>query len=273
MRADIEKDRLDILGDDVIPFMQHRRCTRHAHECGNAARRNAELDQRMDAALFTQLDGVAQHIVHDLDRAEELLHLDDVLCGRDRMQLVKRIGVTLRRDDLHLILDRGIADRERDHEAVELALRERLRAGEAEGILRRDADERRRERVRLAVHRDGALLHDLEQRGLRFRRSAVDLVGEQQLTVRRALTVFEFARPAVPHGETGDVGRQRVGRKLDAARRETEHARERDRERRLADTRAVLEQNVTACVNRHQDLLDDLILADKRAVYLGNNLF
>ncbi len=48
-------------------------------------------------------------------------------------------------------------------------------------------------------------------------------------------------------------------------RRKTEHARERDRERRLADARAVLEQNVTACINRHQDLLDDHS-ADKRAV-------
>ena len=129
--------------------------------------------------------------------------------------------------------------------------------------------------MRFARNRDGMFLHRFQQRRLRFGRCAVDFIRQHNGCKKRSLAETEFVARFCFDDDVraGNIGRHQVGRKLNAARRETEHARERDRERRLADTRAVLEQNVTACVNRHQDLLDDLILADKRAVYLGNNLF
>ena len=127
--------------------------------------------------------------------------------------------------------------------------------------------------MRFAVHSDGVLLHDLKQRGLGFRGGSVDFVREKQLAVRRAVAVLELARLAVPHGEAGDVGREGVGGELDAARRKAERTRKRDREGGLADARAVLEQHMAASVNRHQNLLNDVVFADKGAVYLGNDLF
>ena len=42
-----------------------------------------------------------------------------------------------------------------------------------------------------AVHRHGALLHDLQQCGLRFRGGTVDLIGEQQLAVCRTVAVLK----------------------------------------------------------------------------------
>lgn len=148
-----------------------------------------------------------------------------------------------------------------------------LSAGGTEGVLGRDADKGRGKGVRFAVHSDGVLLHDLKQRGLGFRGGSVDFVREKQLAVRRAVAVLELARLAVPHGEAGDVGREGVGGELDAARRKAERTRKRDREGGLADARAVLEQHMAAGVNRHQNLLNDVVFTDKGAVYLGNDLF
>ena len=72
------------------------------------------------------------------------------------------------------------------HEAVQLRIGQRIGAGEVERVLRRHHEERRRQPVRDAVHGDLMLGHRLEQRALRLRRRAVDLVGEQQLREQRA---------------------------------------------------------------------------------------
>ena len=71
-----------------------------------------------------------------------------------------------------------VAEAEAEHEPIELRLRQRESALVLDRVLRRDDEERRRHRIRDAVDRRLALLHALEQRGLRLRRRAVDLVGE-----------------------------------------------------------------------------------------------
>ena len=68
----------------------------------------------------------------------------------------------------------------REQEAVELRLGQRERALELDRVLRREHEERLGQRVRLAVDGDLPLLHRLEQRRLRLRRRAVDLVGEER---------------------------------------------------------------------------------------------
>jgi hypothetical protein len=100
--------------------------------------------------------------------------------------------------------------------------------------------------MRLAVDRDLALFHRLQERALRLRRRAVDLVRHHELGEHGAAMELEASAPAVVDGDPDDVGRQEVARELDALVREAEHARERVRERRLADARNVLDQEVPA---------------------------
>ena len=87
---------------------------------------------------------------------------------------------------------------ELEQEAVELRLGERIRALHLERVLRGEHEERRLELVALARDRDLLLLHRLEQRRLRLRRGAVDLVGEQQVGEHRARLEAELraGRPA-----------------------------------------------------------------------------
>ena len=74
-----------------------------------------------------------------------------------------------------------VAERQAQQEAVELRLGQRERALELDRVLRRQHQERPRQRARLAVDGDLALLHRLQQRRLGARRGAVDLVGQHDL--------------------------------------------------------------------------------------------
>ena len=67
-----------------------------------------------------------------------------------------------------------------------------------------------------------------------------------ELREHRPAMELEATARAVVDRDADDVGRQQVARELDALVREAEHARERVRERRLADARDVLDQEVAA---------------------------
>ena len=95
-----------------------------------------------------------------------------------------------------------VAVRERhvelEEEAIELRLGQRVRAFHLERVLRREDEERLLEHVRRVADRDAVLVHRLEQRALRLRRGAVDLVGEDDVREDRALAEVELPsrRPA-----------------------------------------------------------------------------
>ena len=78
--------------------------------------------------------------------------------------------------------------------------------------------ERLRQRVRRAVDGDAALLHRLEERRLRARRRAVDLVREDDVGEQRPRAELELPGLLVEDQRAGDVGGQKVGRALDPRR-------------------------------------------------------
>lgn len=86
----------------------------------------------------------------------------------------------------------GVPEARLDQEAVELCLRQLVSTGLLHRVLRRDDHERCAHGMADAVDRDNALLHDLEQRALRLRTRAVDLVGQNDGGEDRSL-VHELA--------------------------------------------------------------------------------
>ena len=159
----------------------------------------------------------------------------------------------------------GVADAQPQQEAVELRLGQRIGALELDRVLRRDHHERARQLVRLRVDTDLTFLHRLEQRRLRLRRRAVDLVGEHDVREHAARTELEVAARAVPDRDAGDVGRQEVGRELHAPPRATGRSRDRLRERRLADTGHVLDEEVTFGEQAHERQVHGSALAAQHA--------
>ena len=129
-------------------------------------------------------------------------------------------------------------------EAVELRLGQRVGALVLDRVLRRHDHERAPERVADAVDRHLVLLHALEERGLRLRRGAVDLVDEEEVREDRARPELELVRALVEDVDAGDVGREQVGRELEAREGAVEGARHRLREHRLPHAREVLDDQV-----------------------------
>ena len=68
-----------------------------------------------------------------------------------------------------------------EHEAVELRFRQRIGALLLDRVLRGQHEERLGQRMPRAADGHLLLLHRLEQRGLRLRRRAVDLVGQDHV--------------------------------------------------------------------------------------------
>ena len=121
---------------------------------------------------------------------------------------------------------------------------QRIRPLVLDRVLRRDDEERQVERVRVAVDRDLRLLHRLEQRRLRLRRSAVDLVDEEHVREHRPRPELELARALVEDVDTGHVARQEVRRELEPREGEMQRARDGLREHRLPHSREVLDDQV-----------------------------
>ena len=121
----------------------------------------------------------------------------------------------------------------------------------------------------MRVDRDLALLHRLEQRRLRLRRRAVDLVGEHDVGEHAAGAELELVGRAVPHRHAGHVGRQEVGRELDALARAADRAGDRLRQRRLADARDVFDEEVPLGEQAHEREVDRVALALDHAFDVG----
>jgi hypothetical protein len=111
---------------------------------------------------------------------------------------------------------------------------------------------------------DLVLLHHLEERALRLRRRAVDLVGQQQMREHRAPDDAQRVRGRIEHGVAGDVRRHHVGRELHARVPERERFGQRTHEQRLAQPGHALDEHVPRRHERDEHLVEHRRLADHR---------
>ena len=170
--------------------------------------------------------------------------------------------VDLVANDLQLLLLARVAERRAEEEAVELGLGQRERAFVLDRVLGREQDERLGQPARLAVDRDLALRHRLEQRRLGLRHRPVDLVDEQDVGEHRAGPELEVALLLVEDREAGDVGRLQVGRALDARELDAvDRAGDGAGEDGLRGPGHVLEQDVALAGERGDDEADLVVLA------------
>jgi hypothetical protein len=154
---------------------------------------------------------------------------------------------------------------------IELRFRQRERAHLILRILRGDHEERLGQRHRLPIERDLMLFHGLEQRALRLRRGAIDFVGQHQLRENRTALKAELTRVAIVHRHTEHVGRQQIAGELHALERQSQGFRESVSERRLADARNVLDQQMAARQQAGETEADLRILAEDDPVELGKH--
>ena len=246
------------------------RPARYAHAW--VARYSATLDRGLPprrtsgrvARLAHEVDDVVLDRGAHLDRPDRVAHREQLArAGATSGHAVERLGAgPVAPRDPRLVVAVRIAEPDPDEEPVELRLGQRERALELDRVLGREHEERVGQGARLALDRDLALLHRLQQRRLRARRRAVDLVHEQDVGEDRAGDepegrALEDARPE-------DVAGQQVGRALDAREAHAERAAERPREQGLADAGDVLDQRMAVGQDRDREQADDRLVDDDR---------
>ena len=139
-----------------------------------------------------------------------------------------------------------IAHADAHQEAVELRFGQRIGAVVLDRILRGENQERLGQRVRVIVDSDLRFVHCFEQGGLRFRRGAIDFIGDDYVGENRPGLEFEALRRRVVDADADHVARQHVGRELDALKGAVEGSRESLGESGLAYAGNVFNQQMAA---------------------------
>ena len=192
----------------------------------------------------------------------------DLFAARDRRRSSDPAVPVVIDEDAPLFLGGRILDHDVEHEAIELRLGQRIGAFLLDRILRREHEQRPLEVVADAGDGDLVFLHRLEQRRLRLRRRAVDLVGEDDVGEDRPADEPDDALAGravlLDHFRAEDVGRHQVGRELDAVEPQVDGLGELLDEQRLGQPGNAAQQAVPAGEKRDQDLADDPLLADDR---------
>src|SRR5258708_22252681 len=132
-------------------------------------------------------------------------------------------------------------------------------------ILRGDHKEWLREFIRMRVHGDLAFVHGFEQRGLRLRRGAVNLVGQQHVGENRTALELELLLHRGIHRDAEHVGGQHVAGELHALKGAIDGAGESLSERGLADSGDAFDQEMSAGENADQREADYIVLAANHA--------
>lgn len=113
------------------------------------------------------------------------------------------------------------------------------------GVLRRDDEERLGEQMSLAFYCDLLLFHRFKQRALSTRRSAIDFVGENNVSKYRPGVKNEFAAVTIVDINPGDVRGQQIACELHMLKIEPEEPRKQMREGGLTDARLILNKQVS----------------------------
>ena len=164
-----------------------------------------------------QAHGVGEDVGIDGHRTGGLLQPREFLGPQHVAQAGYRVFHQLALHDLLLVVLGRVVQGHAHAETVELRLGQRVGAVVLHRVLGGDDEERPRQRVGCAVHRDLPLVHGLEQARLGAGRGAVDLVGEHHVGEDRAGPELELGALLVEDGGADDVRGQQVRGELDAA--------------------------------------------------------
>jgi len=152
---------------------------------GTFALPEAQLDRFMLRIRLGYPQPIEEVVILDEQKRTHPLEDIEVVCSVDEMRgmqtAVRDVYVdstVAAHQKLAFGIRIGITELDREQKAVELRFRQWIRADLLDRILRGDDEEWIGQLARLSVHRYLALFHRFEQRALRLRRRAVDLVGQ-----------------------------------------------------------------------------------------------
>ncbi|OPZ63313.1 MAG: hypothetical protein BWY83_03429 [bacterium ADurb.Bin478] len=196
---------------------------RHAQIDGGA--RGGAIGDQIRQLIQAELFGLAggEHDVHDivLDFRIDVHFVHHFFGAQNFVRRHHRFGLRqLGRGhaahDLQLLAAIRITDRQLEHKAVHLRLRQRVGALLFDRVLGGQHQKGRRQGEGLIAQCNLAFLHGLQQSGLHFGRGTVDLVRQHQVGKDRALFSVELAGALIIDQRADDVRRQQIRGELNA---------------------------------------------------------
>ncbi len=135
-------------------------------------------------------------------------------------------------------------------------------------ILSRQHQEGVGQRVGLVADGDLAFLHGFQQRALHLGRRAIDLVRENEIAENRPVLGAKGAVLGVVDHGADNVGRQHVGRKLQALEVHVDAGGQGFERQGLGEARHAFQQDVAVGEQRDQQPVEQVLLADDDARHL-----
>ena len=120
--------------------------------------------------------------------------------------------------------------------------------------------------MRATVDGDLPFVHGFEQRRLRLGSGAVDLVRQKEIGEDGSGLELELLRVRVVDGDADDVARQHVAGELKPVKAAIDGACQRLRERRLSDSRHILDEQMAAGKQADQRQPDSLRFPAKNLI-------
>ena len=224
------------------------------------------------AGRSDKVGDIFDDMVGDRDLADDILQVEEFLAGKDGLGFVADAGGGGFENGL-LLLGQRVVDPDIEHEAVELGFRERVGAFLLDGVLCREHEERLGEFVGGVAGGDHFLLHGFEERGLGFRRGAVDFVSEEEVAKNRAFDEPEFlfagGLVGLEHIGADDVAGHEVGRELHALELEIQHLGDGFNGEGLCHAGQADQKGVAVGKDAHEDLVENFALTDDDLADLG----
>lgn len=124
-----------------------------------------------------------------------------------------------------------------------------------------------------AIHRHAALRHRFQQGGLSPWRRAIDFVGEHELSENWSRSKFELGILLIEDRLAGDVGRQKIGRALNALKRAANATSQRPSQHRFRNPRDVLKQYVSLAEPGNKSEYQLLTFTDDDSFDVGDDFF
>ena len=212
-------------------------------------------------------DVLLDFLVH-IDVGDHPTGLDDVF----RLDDFRRFGTAalqqVHADDIALLLLLGIGYPRLEHETVHLRLGQRIGALLFERVLGGQHEERLRQRPGLVADSHLPLLHGLEQGTLYLGGRTVNLVGKHEIGENGTALDIKLLPLLGVYQRPDDVGRQQVGRELNAAETRVHRFGERRYGKRLGKSRYPLQQDVPVGKEAYQQGVDEVPLSHDDFPYL-----
>ena len=260
MAKDVRRHQFDVVRGHVIAPAEQSVGSGETLQRNRASGAGAQFDLTVVSGRGNEADNIGSHQVGDRDFFRVFDQTDDILLGGDVRDLL--LGFFDTEYDAYFVFISRIADGNLDHETVNLCFRQFVSAQLIDGVLRRKDHERPFHLISIRVDGDLLFFHDLQHSGLGLGGSTVDLIRQDDVTHRRAVTELEFAGFLIVNRETGNIGRHDVRSELDPFESAIDGLRQSGDQTGFTGTGHVFDKNVPFRDHRQDDDLNDIAFTD-----------